>query len=612
MVCQNCKHNNCETAKFCSQCGALLSEHTTQGSGDSNGDFVDICSDKPDHEIRFSSNSATLISKERAFLLAAILSGAVIAVTAYFLSHLFSVDDPVFSKVLYIISTCALLYITTLKLIFIYNMWQLLPSSEAKTTPTKAVLLLFVPLFNLGWIFRAISGFAKNYNQITLKESAKADILPQRLFFGTSFLYFLTLLFILVPKLNISLFFISSVFFCLVIIRLAKVVNLNCSVQLTHDTSVQPTNLSGNRLSYIYEDLKSSKLRMAGALFLLLICVSLLTTLIIPRSRFMSELNTQQREFVHGEEFSLDVLTENYGKAPGNYSISLFIDNQKMENQVLRVEPDEQKVVQFESIRNQTPGTYQVSVGTGSWDRILASSMATIKILTPADLNIESLTLIPGGINYTEEALARVQVVNKGEAPGSLILNLSADGLEAQAKEVFLAGEGSEQVDFSIRFEKPGSHKVTVNDLTEHLDVYQIEQPRNGSLIINKLAGGRGHLKVTNNYHVDAVLVLANPAAPQKPLLAVYVHSENHTNVWGIEDGVYAVTFTRGYDWDAHSKRFTDSAVYIRYNDYASFYTEPTATGYIYRTWEYELGVFDFDKTDKSEEVDPQEFPIFE
>jgi hypothetical protein len=105
---------------------------------------------------------------------------------------------------------------------------------------------------------------------------------------------------------------------------------------------------------------------------------------------------------------------------------------------------------------------------------------------------------------------------------------------------------------------------------------------------------------------------LASATEPQKPLLAVYVHSENHTNVWGIKDGVYAVTFTRGYNWDAHSKRFTDSTVYIRYNDYASFYTEPTATGYIYRTWEYELGVFDFEKTDKSEEVDPQEFPIFE
>jgi hypothetical protein len=611
MICQSCKHDNIVTAKFCSQCGNLLNEHKSQERNAPNDNPVETCS-RSDPEIRFSSNSSTLISKERAFLLAAILSGAAIAVTAYFLSHLLSVDDPVFGKVLYIISTCALLYITTLKLIFIYNMWQLLPSSEAKTTPTKAVLLLFVPLFNLGWIFRAISGFAKNYNHIITKENAKSDILPQRLFFGTSFLYFLTLLFILVPKLNISLFFISSVFFCLVIIRLGKVVGLNRSEQIMQDNRVQPTNLNGKRLMLFYLSLKSSKLRIASALFLLFIFVSLVITLIMPRSRFMNEFITQQREFVHGEEFTLDVLTENYGKAPGNYSVSLFIDNQKVENQVLRVEPGESRIVQFESIRNQEPGTYQISVGTGSWDRILASSIASIKILTPADLNIESLTLIPSGINYTEEALARVQIVNKGEAPGNLILNLSADGLESQTREVFLVGEGTEQVDFSISFEKPGSHKITVNDLSETLDVYKIEQPRNGSLILNIISGGRGHLKVTNNYHVDALFVLANPADPQKPLLAVYVHSENHVNVWGIKDGVYAATFSRGYNWDTYSKRFTDSVVYIRFNQYASFYTEPTATGYNYRTWDYELGVFDFDKTDSSEEVDPQEFPILE
>jgi len=37
-----------------------------------------------------------------------------------------------------------------------------------------------------------------------------------------------------------------------------------------------------------------------------------------------------------------------------------------------------------------------------------------------------------------------------------------------------------------------------------------------------------------------------------------------------------------------------------------------TNSGYTYQTWDYELGVFDFDKTDSSEEVDPQEFPILE
>ena len=54
-----------------------------------------------------------------------------------------------------------------LNLIYLHRAWRILqPSGHAITTPGKAVGFLFIPFFNLYWIFVAYNGFANNWNRV--------------------------------------------------------------------------------------------------------------------------------------------------------------------------------------------------------------------------------------------------------------------------------------------------------------------------------------------------------------------------------------------------------------------------------------------------------------
>jgi hypothetical protein len=56
------------------------------------------------------------------------------------------------------------LYAFIVLAIFVYKMWTVVPSSAARTTPGKAVGFLFIPIFNLYWMFVALWGWAKDWN----------------------------------------------------------------------------------------------------------------------------------------------------------------------------------------------------------------------------------------------------------------------------------------------------------------------------------------------------------------------------------------------------------------------------------------------------------------
>jgi len=50
--------------------------------------------------------------------------------------------------------------------IILYRVWKCLQAGSPRTTPGKAVGLLFIPLFNLYWMFVAIAGVPKDWNRI--------------------------------------------------------------------------------------------------------------------------------------------------------------------------------------------------------------------------------------------------------------------------------------------------------------------------------------------------------------------------------------------------------------------------------------------------------------
>ena len=90
-----------------------------------------------------------------------------------------------------------------------YEAWMSIQDGYAGTTPGRAVGFLFIPLFNLYWIFQLIWGFSRDYNRYIRRHNIKSDQLSERLFLRVSvyalFLGVVTASLIVVYKLCISI-----------------------------------------------------------------------------------------------------------------------------------------------------------------------------------------------------------------------------------------------------------------------------------------------------------------------------------------------------------------------------------------------------------------------
>ncbi|HXE74980.1 MAG TPA: hypothetical protein VNN18_04980 [Candidatus Xenobia bacterium] len=75
-----------------------------------------------------------------------------------------------------------MLYGVVVMLMLWYKAWAAIQDGQARTTPGKAVGFLFIPLFNLYWIFQAIHGFAKDYNSYVTRHSLNVPKLPEGMF----------------------------------------------------------------------------------------------------------------------------------------------------------------------------------------------------------------------------------------------------------------------------------------------------------------------------------------------------------------------------------------------------------------------------------------------
>lgn len=76
----------------------------------------------------------------------------------------------------------ALLYSAAVSLVLWYKAWRAVQGGPARTTPGKAIGLLFVPFYNLYWVFEAYWGFAKDCNRLFRRRRVRARPLPEWLF----------------------------------------------------------------------------------------------------------------------------------------------------------------------------------------------------------------------------------------------------------------------------------------------------------------------------------------------------------------------------------------------------------------------------------------------
>ena len=71
--------------------------------------------------------------------------------------------------------------------IFIYKQWKAINDGQARTTPGKAIGLLFIPLFNIYWILNIFFGWPTDYNKYLKRYGIQAPELSQGLWIGALF-----------------------------------------------------------------------------------------------------------------------------------------------------------------------------------------------------------------------------------------------------------------------------------------------------------------------------------------------------------------------------------------------------------------------------------------
>lgn len=73
---------------------------------------------------------------------------------------------------------------TIFHLMMVYKMWASIKDGQPRMSPGKAVGFLFIPFFNIYWLFQVYPGFATDYNRYLQEKNHPAKPLSHGLMVG--------------------------------------------------------------------------------------------------------------------------------------------------------------------------------------------------------------------------------------------------------------------------------------------------------------------------------------------------------------------------------------------------------------------------------------------
>ncbi|MCD6327499.1 hypothetical protein J7M28_08100 [bacterium] len=107
----------------------------------------------------------------------------VMAIVAFFS------DDPDKLRIVlpwFVLGLLAILFSSIVGLHLIYKMWESIQDGYARITPGTAVGFLFIPFYNIYWVFRAVACFPKDYNNFVDRHELSAKKLEPHMFVAFS------------------------------------------------------------------------------------------------------------------------------------------------------------------------------------------------------------------------------------------------------------------------------------------------------------------------------------------------------------------------------------------------------------------------------------------
>jgi hypothetical protein len=165
----------------------------------------------------------------KGFYIGGYITGFVLSTILFIIAYvavLFSVsqhpnDPPLMALGLMGIAMLPLLLCVVVYCMFIYRMWAAIQDGQARMTPGKAVGFMFIPFFNLYWIFPVFQGFAQDYNKYIARRQLNLPRLDEQLFL----FYPISILCTIIPFLGGLIALVSVVLLILIIVKTCDAVN---------------------------------------------------------------------------------------------------------------------------------------------------------------------------------------------------------------------------------------------------------------------------------------------------------------------------------------------------------------------------------------------------
>ncbi|PVX24662.1 MAG: hypothetical protein CW691_06930 [Candidatus Bathyarchaeum sp.] len=174
----------------------------------------------------------------------------------------------------------------------------------------------------------------------------------------------------------------------------------------------------------------------------------------------LTNLVTSRKEAEIGDPITVSVTATNVGDVAAEFSLELFVNNQKRETKNIQLDGDETTSVQFEIVEN-AEGDYDVQLGTLTTSFRITSDAQSVK---PAEFQVTDLTINPSSALTDEAVKISVTVTNIGEESGSYTVSLKIDGATRDSRDVTVSGQASEVVEFEVSETNSGTYTVEIDN----------------------------------------------------------------------------------------------------------------------------------------------------
>ena len=98
------------------------------------------------------------------------------------------------------IDTFVLIAAAVIEYVLLYRLWQVIQDGYARTTPGKAIGYMFIPGFNIYWIFQALPGLSTDMNAFITRYQIPVKLLPVGLAVTIPILTLISIAFVSIPN----------------------------------------------------------------------------------------------------------------------------------------------------------------------------------------------------------------------------------------------------------------------------------------------------------------------------------------------------------------------------------------------------------------------------